>query len=332
MGDSHGDSQKPEMVSPDHDFATWEKELWPEPHPEWNIALPAFDWMWFAHTYGFGGLFGLTTLYSLFFLFWFRKMVFAKRKVHFVVTNLGLMFAGIGRSLGLLWDPYFSRDSSSPAQSLVTLVLWGTATAFITSAFSVMLLIVLETTKTSLGPPKMRNLPLLMAITSANIVYVVMSDTAVWFYPQARITIFVCHVVFSIWGFIISVGYLVAGLRIWRNLESSFHSGTGNDPCQVRDTKKLKRLFLFMSAASFFGLFTFSVSLYVSVGEFGIFAQGNYARHWPWFAIQTTMRVLELILTVLIFRIAFYNTKDCCPQDVKPEAWNVTAEFTLTLE
>lgn len=326
MADFHGDLK----TLQGHEFASRQKEVWPEPHPQWNEAIPRFDWMWFAHIYGFGGLFGFTTLYSLFCLVWFRKTVFAKQKAHFVVTNLGLLFAGFGRFLGLLWDPYLSRESTSVAHSLVILILWGTGTAFITSAFSVMLLIVLETTKTNLGPPKMRSLRFLVAITLTNVLYMVMSDTVVWFYPQAIIMIFICHVVFTIWGMAISVGYLVAGFRIRRNLKSSFRVSVENDPSLLRDATKLKRLFLFMSAASVFGMFNFAVSLYIIVGEFEFFSQGIYARHWPWFAIQTTLRILELILTVLIFRIAIYNTKHFHRREVGPEPRTTTTEFTVT--
>ena len=326
MADFHGDLK----ALQGKEFASRQKKVWPEPHPQWNEAIPLFDWLWFAHIYGFGVLFGFTTLYSLFCLVWFRKTVFAKQKAHFVVTNLGLLFAGFGRSLGLLWDPYLSRESTSVAHRLVILILWGTATAFITSAFSVMLLIVLETTKTNLGPPKMRRLRFLVAITLINVLYMVMSDTVVWFYPHAIIMIFICHVVFTIWGMAISVGYLVASFRIWRNLRPSFHISAENDPSLLRDATKLKRLLLFMSTASIFGVLNFAVSLYISVGEFGFFAQGNHARHWPWFAMQTALRILELILTVLIFRIAIYHTKHAHQWGVGPQPRTTTTEFSAT--
>lgn len=291
-------------------LTTMTMEVWPEPYPEWTVAFRDWDWMWFAHIYGFGILFALTTSYAFFALCRYYKIIFAKQKAHFLVMNLGLMAAGFGRSLGLFWDPYFSSDSSSAAPNIFLLISWGFATACITSAFSIMLLIILETTKTSLGPPQMQNLQFLMSISLINIIYMVISDLVVWFYPETKLLIFVCHVAFTIWGLALSVGYFVAGLRMWRNLKATMQAGVGNR-CVLRDAKKLKRLFRFMSAASFFGLITFSVSLYISVGEFGVFAKGHYAKHWPWFAIQTTMRALELLLTILVFRIAVCNAKDC---------------------
>lgn len=285
--------------------------VWPEPFPEWTVAIKKWGWMWFAHVYGFGSLFALLTLYAFSSLYRFRKALFARQKVHLRVMSFTLMAAGFGRSLALFWDPYTSSESSSAIQNLFVLTSWGIATACMTSAFSIMLLIFLETTKTKLGPPKLRNLPLLVSITLSNIVYLTMSDLVVWFYPEAKVMIFICHVIFAIWGLAISVGCFVAGFKMWRNLRSTLQAHTSVDQCSLRDVKKLKRLFVFMSAASIFGACNFSVSLYISIGEFGVFTSESYAKSWPWFAIQTTMRMMELLLSALIFLIAVDSPRNC---------------------
>lgn len=285
--------------------------VWPEPFPEWTVAIKKWGWMWFAHVYGFGSLFALLTLYAFSSLYRFRKALFARQKVHLRVMSFTLMAAGFGRSLALFWDPYTSSESSSAIQNLVVLTSWGIATACMTSAFSIMLLIFLETTKTKLGPPKLRNLPLLVSITLSNIVYLTMSDLVVWFYPEAKVMIFICHVIFAIWGLAISAGCFVAGFKMWRNLRSTLQAHTSMDQCSLRDVKKLKRLFVFMSAASIFGACNFSVSLYISIGEFGVLTSESYAKSWPWFAIQTTMRMMELLLSALIFLIAVDSPRNC---------------------
>lgn len=285
--------------------------VWPEPFPEWTEAIKKWEWMWSAHVYGFGSLFALLTLYASSSLYRFRKAIFARQKVHLRVMSFTLMAAGLGRSLVLFWDPYTSSESSSAIQNLVVLTSWGIATACMTSAFSIMLLIFLETTQTKLGPPKLRNLPLLVSITVANIVYLILSDLVVWFYRKAKVMIFVCHVTLAIWGLAIFVGYFVASVRMWRNLGSTLQSCNSNNQYSIRDVKKLKRLFVFMSVASIFGVCNFSVSLYVSIGEFGVFTTNSYAKSWPWFAIQTAMRTMELLLSALVFLIAVESPKPC---------------------
>ena len=285
--------------------------VWPEPFPEWTEAIKKWDWLWSAHVYGFGSLFALLTLYASFSLYRFRKAIFARQKVHLRVISFALMAAGFGRSLVLFWDPYTSSESSSAIQNLVVLTSWGIATACMTSAFSIMLLIFLETTNTRLGPPKLQNVPVLVSIMLSNIVYLTMSDITVWFYPRAKVMIFICHITFAIWGLAISAGCFAAGFKMWRNLRSTLQTRTSMDQCSLRDVKKLKRLFVFMSAASIFGVFIFSVSLYTSIGEFGVFSSQSYAKSWPWFAMQTTMRMMELLLSTLIFLIAVDNPRKC---------------------
>lgn len=285
--------------------------VWPEPFPEWTEAIEKWGWMWAAHIYGFGSLFALLTLYAFSSLYRFRKAIFARQKVHLRVMCFTLMAAGFGRSLVLFWDPYTSSKSTSAIQNLAVLTSWGIATACMTSAFSIMLLIFLETTKTRLGPPKLRNVPVLVSITFSNIVYLTVSDLTVWFYPKAKVMIFICHVTFAIWGLAISGGCFVAGFKMWRNLRSTLQTHTSMDQCSLRDVKKLKRLFVFMSTASIFGVFIFSVSLYTSIGEFGVFSGKIYAKSWPWFAMQTTMRMMELLLSTLIFLIAVDNPRNC---------------------
>lgn len=285
--------------------------VWPEPFPEWTEAIEKWGWMWAAHIYGFGSLFALLTLYAFSSLYRFRKAIFARQKVHLRVMCFALMAAGFGRSLVLFWDPYTSSESTSAIQNVVVLTSWGIATACMTSAFSIMLLIFLETTKTRLGPPKLRNVPVLVSITFSNIVYLTVSDLIVWFYPKAKVMIFICHVTFAIWGLAISGGCFVAGFKMWRNLRSTLQTHTSMDQCSLRDVKKLKRLFVFMSTASIFGVFIFSVSLYTTIGEFGVFSGKSYAKSWPWFAMQTTMRMMELLLSTLIFLIAVDNPRNC---------------------
>ena len=318
------------MASDVNDSAAFSaKKVWPEPFPEWTLAFEEWGWMWFAHVYGFGSLFALMTLYASFSLYRFRKAIFARQKVHLRVMSYELMAAGFGRPLALFWDPYTSSESSSSVQNLVLLTSWGIATACMTSAFSIMLLIFLETTNTKLGPPKLRNLPFLISVTLSNIAFLTMSDLVVWFYPEAKAMIFICHVAFAIWGLAISAGYFTAGFKMWRNLRSTLQPHTSHDKCSLRDARKLKRLFLFMSAASIFGLCNFSVSLYVSVGEFGVFTGESYAKSWPWFAIQTTMRIMELLSNALIFLIAVDNPGNCNPQNPSLQSRFTTARNSL---
>lgn len=300
-------SVKKETLSPNY---TGDSSLrsWAEPSPNWLEAIKEWNWLWEVHIYGFGTIFVLIALFALFYLIYSRKTTFSKHRVHLAAMNIALLTAGFFRALILFWDPYASNKDTTDLQLLVCIISWGTSTACITSSFSIMLLIFLETTKIPLGPARLKNLPCLMSITLANIFYLIMSDLVVWFHPQAKVMIFICHVSFAIWGLTVSIGYLVAGIRMWRNLKSSLGEMFFNRALD-RDATRLRRLFVLMCSASWFGVIKFSLSLYTAIGEYGVFADIGYVKSWPWFAIQSLLRTLESLMCAFIFFIGLNNRK-----------------------
>ena len=237
-------SVKKETLSPNN---TDDSSLrsWAEPSPNWLEAIKEWNWLWEVHVYGFGTIFALIALFAVLYLIYSRKTTFSRHRVHLAVMNTALLIAGFFRALILFWDPYASSSDTTDLQLLVCIISWGISTACITSSFSIMLLIFLETTKISLGPARLKNLPCLVSITISNIVYLIISDLVVWFHPQAKVMIFICHVAFAIWGLTVSIGYLVAGIRMWRNLKSSLGEMFFNRALD-RDARRLKRLFVLM--------------------------------------------------------------------------------------
>ena len=281
---------------------------WAEPSPKWLEAIKEWNWLWEVHIYGFGTIFVLIALFAMLYLIYSRKTTFSKDRVHLAVMNIALFTAGFLRALILLWDPYASSSDTTDLQLLVCFISWGISTACITSSFSIMLLIFLETTRISLGPARLKNLPCLLSVTLANIFYLIISDLVVWFDSRAKVMIFICHVTFAIWGLTVSIGYLVAGIRMWRNLASSLGEMFFNRTLD-RDARRLKRLFVLMCSASWLGVIKFSLSLYTAIGEYGVFADIGYVKSWPWFAVQSSLRTLESLMCVFIFFIGLNSRK-----------------------
>ena len=287
---------------------------WVEPSPNWLEAIQQWKWLWEVHVYGFGTIFVLIAFFAMICLAICRKAIFTRHRVHLALMNTALVTTGFCRSLILFWDPYASSGDTSNSQLLFCIISWGIGTACITSSFSILLLIFLETTKTSLGPARLKNLPCLMSITLANIFYLLVSDLVAWFHPEAKVMIFICHFTFATWGLAISIGYSVAGVRMWRNLKSSLGETFFNRALD-RDFKQLKRLFVLMCSASCFGIIRFSLSLYTAVGVYGVFADIGYVKSWPWFVVQTLLRTLESLMSLFIFLISFRNRKSISATD-----------------
>lgn len=277
---------------------------WVEPSPNWLIAKREWRWLWDAHVYGFGAVFALIATFSIICTVFNRKAIFKRRRVHFAVMHSALAVSGFLRSVILFWNPYVSNNNSPDSQVLFCMSAWGIATACFTSSFSIMLLILVETTKATLGPARLKNLPFLITITLVNVLYLLLSDLVVWFHPEARVMIFICHVTFATWGLVVSIGYFVAGARIWRNLKASL-GGTFFSRTLHQESKKLKRLFILMCFASSFGVINFSLSLYTAIGKFGVYSDKRYIGNWHWFIVQSMLRTLESLQCIFTFLIVF---------------------------
>ncbi|XP_068682823.1 uncharacterized protein [Montipora foliosa] len=284
-------------------------DSWVEPSPNWLVAIKEWKLLWHLHVYGFATVFALIAFFAITCIVVSRKAILKKQRAHFAVMNSALVVTGFLRSLVLFWDPYASRENTSSSMVLFCIISWGIGTACITSSFSIVLLIFMETTKTSLGPARLKNLPFLMSITLSNILYLLLSDLVVWFHSEARVMVFICHVTFATWGLVVSIGYSVAGTRMWRNLKASL-DGTFFRRTIHQESSRLNRLFTLMCCASFFGVIKFSLSPYTSVGEFGVFADTGYiTESWHWFVVQSLLRTLESFLCIFIFLIVFKNRK-----------------------
>ena len=177
-----------------------------KPSPNWLIAKRELRWLWDAHVYGFGAIFTLVATFSVISIVCKRGAIFKKRKAHFAVMLSASAVAGFFRSIVLLWDPYVSSNNPPNSQVLFCVISWGVATACITSSFSIMLLFLGETTKTSLDPASLKNLTLLITKTLANALYLLLSELVVWFHQEAWIMIFIYHVTFASWGLVVSIG------------------------------------------------------------------------------------------------------------------------------
>lgn len=282
---------------------------WVEPSPNWLIAKRELRWLWDAHVYGFGAIFALIATFSIIFIVCKRGAIFKKRKAHFAVMLSVLAVAGFLRSVVLLWDPYVSSHNSPDSQVLFCVISCGIARACITSNFSIMLLILVETTKTSLRPARLKNLPFLITITLVNVLYLLLSELVVWFHPKARVMIFICHVTFASWGLVVSIGYSVAGSRMWRNLKASL-GGAFFSVTLDQESNSLKRLIILMCFASSFGVIDFTLSLYTTIGEFGAYSDERYIKSWHWFIVQSMLRTLESLQCIFIFLIVFKAPND----------------------
>ena len=104
--------------------------------------------------------------------------------------------------LALLWSPYLLKEASKGVSTTELLIAccFKYSVESVT-AFNILLLIIIETDKNSLAPPRLQNIWELLAVTV------------------------VSYLALSARGTLISIGYVVSGRRMWRNLKTSREVG-----------------------------------------------------------------------------------------------------------
>ena len=286
---------------------------WPEPGPNWPEAKNTWGLAWEIHVYTLGGSWALAGLYYLLF---FVQAIFrissGRKKRPFIMLSFQLLIHALCRCLVLFINPYGS-NSSSQVTMVVSIVTWSFGTAGLTSAFGVLLLILLDTTKVNIAPPKFQNITVLVVLTSINFSFVLLTDIIVAIYASVELLLLVCQLIFSVWGMVITVGYFVVAYRTRRNLKATFEAPEQQaryESTDQREFKKLRRLVIKCYLSSLLGLVTFGLSLYaITLGGSSVLSDAKFVNSWTWWAFQTTFRVLELLMNLLIIVIALGTSR-----------------------
>ena len=178
---------------------------------------------------------------------------------------------------------------------VTALVLFSFSKTFNLSAYSILLLDLLESTKVSIASPRLQNIWVLLGFTAVFTVTLATFNLLVLF-ADKELWRFVSDLVLSTWGGLICFGYAVAGYRIWRNLRSSRDMDNG------RRNRTLRTIVLLAFISSVVTAVSLTLIICVSAGDFGAIRglqlkDSNRAR----FAVTFLMRSYEFGLVLLIF-------------------------------
>lgn len=275
---------------------------WPEPVPDWPEAKEIWKWGWPFHVYFFTVLYWFVIIRGLYVLLRQGKTYFRRKDHRFLMNSLLLAF-GSTRAVFLIWDPYGSKPNHTKTELVICIITFGVGTACVTSAFSFLLLIVLESTRISLTPSKFQNQRFFLGVWTVNVLYVIVSDLIVAHFHEAKVMILICQLTFALWGFLIALGYALAAARLWRNLKGSRQTAQYN-PGLAAESKKITRLVSLLRLGSICGVVMFSTIVYTALGDTGVYNESGVVSNWPWIAVQTLLRTCEAFMCFVIFLIA----------------------------
>ena len=268
---------------------------------------------WDFYSYLFVALFGVFALSCLVVLIRQWTQPSHSRGIYVRFTTFQLFIAATMKVVALLWSPKVLDDAPNEifAASLIVDCL---STALMLSALSILLLILLETTKTSLAAPKLQNIWALLGIT-ALLTAIMLTFNLLVLLNNRKFWRFFSYIHLFIWGLLICVGYTVAGRRMWRNLKSSRQLGRSARERRLQKIIQLVLLAPLITAASLI------LNLCIAANNYGILKGLEIAEKTirSRYAIKFLRKLCDFAIMVLIFGIAIEKKSRNCPLKEEPE-------------
>lgn len=265
---------------------------WIIPKPKWSSAFLQWKSTWPVHVYICSALFIFAALLVTTIRCYVYYQGGPKKRELFaeVLTTLVFLFSLL-RATCLLADAYGHKQRSTYG---VSHFIWSVAAPCLTASYAVLLLAMLDLTKTSLLPEAAQRWRSLVGITGIHFLVVMLGDVVLLSVPEAKIVYVVCQFISTIWGLTVSIGYALLGLKLYYN----FWSMTTLK--NVIPESRLWRLFLLVCVTALVCTTVSLSQLYFLFSKFGPLSSENPADPWPWLRLQNLLRFGEIISCFLI--------------------------------
>ena len=299
---------EPQTVSEGASEPQAEPETWPEPGPEWKKAFKKWKWAWHIHVYVFATAFLFVGFYAGYYVVLNIYDGLGGKHLSVCLNAMVFLF-GITRAFVMFLDPYHQGNLISAI--FVMRLLWSIGGPCLTASDSLIILALIETSRVSIAPPRFQKLRTISIIIAIHFVLVIVSDTVVSTYMEAKVMILMCQVFFSVWGITLGAGYARLAYKMNKQLFSHKQVKAKED--------KIYIFLIYASAAANF--FICGVMIYTMVGVFGVYTDITFVDAWHWWTLQTLFRVGEVVTCVLIFTVSAKRSR------VKSAADEIYSEF-----
>lgn len=286
---------------------TAEPEMsWPEPEPDWDQAFGKWQAAWPLHTYGFGVIFTIIALIPPLELL---RMHVDKGKMSALKSSLLVIifFFSSTRAMALFVDPY---GSTKRFHLILSQLLFSLGHPSIISALSLLLLVLIDTTKMNVAPPKFQRVQFIIPVVVFHVVLVIVTDFVVVYFLEAKVLLLMCQLYFLSLGFLLAVGYARVGWKIHVNIKANVNSKSAVD-------NSMRRLQYLIAACAVVSGFISVLTIYGAAGVFGVYSDVQYVEPWPWWIFQTCNRLLETTICIIILLM---NTKASSKRKIFPSA------------
>ena len=274
------------------------EQSWPEPEPDWPEALAKWQDAWPLHTYGFAAMF---TVIALIPLFEMLRMYVDKIKISALKLTLLIIISLFSstRAIALFVDPY---GSSKRFHLVVTQLLFSLGHPCIISALSLLLLVLIDTTKMNIAPPRFQRVKFIIPVVISHVALVIVTDFVVVYFLEAKVLLLVCQIYFLLLGSLMALGYISVGWKIRTNIKANVHSKSSVD-------NSMRRLQYLITACAVTCIFICVLTVYGAAGVFGVYSDVQYVEAWPWWTLQTLNRLLEAVMCIVVLLMNTRTTK-----------------------
>ena len=281
------------------------KCTWNSPHPDYPVAFAVWGAFWEFHVYFFGLSFVMIAIQSaICFVLDVASRFTAKsnspddpgpKKASPLSISLhALVFsATAARAINLLADPY---GTNKVLPCPLGPVFWSCGWPGICCAFSILLMVLLETTRLSLGPPRFQRPAFLAAIIIPSLIFVLVADLMVA-YAGMKQALLTCQCLFLVWGLLLCFGFA----QVWWKIRQNLSSSSQEPGIQGREnSNRLRKLNMILISCGIVGLCLTLTNLYAITATRTALLRPYFIQAVPWITFQTTQRLLEIVICTLI--------------------------------
>ena len=292
-----------EFVSPEQESTSWGKaEPRAEPQPEWSTAVDTWGAAWDFHQYGLGTCFGIVGILALVaFLKLFKTNAAARQKKVSLVVLSQIIIFGFSRCVFLCVDAYNSKNY---LHITVLDLIRGIGEPCLITAF-MLIFLVLRNAIVMKGRFQnwytTRNIAL---VTVPYFIFVFASEVIVSFFPSYKGLIFACQIINTLLYFSLAWFYVFISSLIWKKLRLV---RKGASKTHTRGQQTLS-IFKRCIGAVVGGFGIGAMHVYAMASVHSVFSDAQHVSVWPWFAFQTSMRCLEVGMSVLLYMTGTQNT------------------------
>lgn len=256
----------------------------------------------------FGVTFALVAIYALLSIIRLYKKKHLLSQPYFISLNVMVFLIGILRSLYLLVDPY-NYPQIFPL--VASYLVYNTVLPCVTSAFSLMFLALLAATKMSFISKSVTKVKVILLVIFVHFILSISADVLLGLQLDARVLLFVCQVLYLIWGVILFIGFMVIFKRLnaaaelrqklmHKHLMRKFGLSAKQHPQQKLTLSLAVKVTLF---SSLMGLLTIVLHLFGMIKVYGVFYQAS-PKAWEWWGYHTAFRTVELLICIAISYVA----------------------------